>query len=407
MTLCVLVASFPYSIAINRITIIVLVANWLFEGDYKRKWSIVRSDTALLALIAFYLLHVVSLLYTSNLGEGNYQLEKKISYLAFAVVIVTSLPLSRKQFDLVLKVLVLAVIVASIVCLGYAFHRNHYLETFRDPVWFYWTYYDFTEIIGVQPNYLALLAGFAIISGYYFLIEYGSAYTTWKKILMYALIAYLGIFLVLLSGRTSLVAMAFIVGAGYLWYFYKTGRLLRGLLAVSILVVALVVVVYQVPIMKERMLQTFGFDEDLHWINQMGDGKGGLPSVRLMKWQGSWNIIKDNWLFGISPGDTQDALQEQYKKLDFTLGFEEHYNPHNQYLQTWVALGIVGLLVFLATLYIPLRKAIKQTDYIYIAFIAMFAICFLTESILERQVGIIFYALFNALLLQRQNNEQR
>jgi O-antigen ligase len=401
-TLCVVALSFPYSIALNRITILLLVANWVFEGDYKRKWTIVKTDLPLILLVAFYLLHCVALLYTTNMGEGAYQLEKKISYLAFAVLIVTSAPLTKKEFGFVLKSFLASVIIVSLICLGYAFHRNGYFSTFSAPYWFYWQYNDLTEIVGLQPNYLAVFTSFAIIIVFYFLIERGTKYPAWKKLLLYGLNLYLLVFLVLLAGRTPLVAVVMIVGAGYLWYFYRTGRLLRGLLFIAVVVVALGALIYQLPIMRERMLQTFGIEQQAEWISQMGDGKGGLPSVRLMKWQSSWEIIKGNWFIGISPGDSQDAMQEQYKTQNFQLAFDERFNPHNQYLQVWMGIGIIGLLVFIATLWIPFRRALIHRDYLYIAFIALFALCCVTESILERQFGIIFYALFNALCLQQQ-----
>jgi O-antigen ligase len=300
-----------------------------------------------------------------------------------------------------LKVFVVSTLVASLVCLGYAFHRNNYFETFWQPYWFYWSYYDLTEIIGVQPNYLAIFAGLSIIILFHFIM--GSA-SRRAKVVMYGMILYLAGFIILLSGRTAMLAMIMIVSAGYLWYFYKTGRLLRGLFVAGGVVIVTGIVVWQIPIMRERLLQTFDIKQQTEWINQMGDGQGSLGSIRLAKWQSSLNIIKHNWLIGVSPGDTQDKLHEQYVALNFTLGIEEHYNPHNQYLQTWVALGIIGLAVFLGTLIVPFRKALAQSDYLYIAFIVLFAISCTTESVLERQVGIIFYALLNAIFLQRQNS---
>jgi len=376
------------------------VANWVFEGDFKRKWNVVKSNITVILLIAFYLLHAIALFYTTNIDEGMYQLEKKISFLVFTVVIVTSLPLTRREFKFVMASLVASVVVVSFICLGYAIHRNNY--DILHPYWFYFSYNDLTEIVGLQPNYLAVFTGFAIIVVYYFVIENTTKYRLFRTLAMYALILYLMVFMVLLAGRTPLAAILFVVGAGYLWYFYRAERLLRGLAIVAVIVVAVGLVVYQVPIMRERMLQTFGIEQNTEWINQMGDGQGGLPSVRLMKWQSAWNIIKENWLIGISPGDTQDALQEEYKRINFQIAYDERYNPHNQFLQVWIGLGIIGLIVYFAALWIPFRCAIAENDYLYIAFLVFYVLCCVTESILERQFGIIFYALFNAMLLQRQ-----
>lgn len=152
------------------------------------------------------------------------------------------------------------------------------------------------------------------------------------------------------------------------------------------------------PLIRERFYDSFGIEQKSVWLSQYGGGaKENLPAVRILKWKCSWDIIKENWIFGVGTGDAQDVLQKKYQDIHFTVAFEEEYNSHNQFLQTWLGLGILGLFLFLASLFFPLMMAYRQHIYLFIVFITLFSICCFTESFLCRQHGIVFYAFFNSL----------
>jgi O-antigen ligase len=72
-------------------------------------------------------------------------------------------------------------------------------------------------------------------------------------------------------------------------------------------------------------------------------------------------------------------------------------NAHNQYFEETLHNGIGGLLLFLISLLVPAYIALSRKDLIYLAFILIFSLCCITESMLTRQIGIIFYAFFNSL----------
>jgi O-antigen ligase len=73
-------------------------------------------------------------------------------------------------------------------------------------------------------------------------------------------------------------------------------------------------------------------------------------------------------------------------------------NAHNQYLQTFISIGIIGLIILLYMLVFPAIRAFQQKDFIFMIFLAVFAVNIMLESMLENQAGVIFYALFNVIL---------
>ncbi len=78
---------------------------------------------------------------------------------------------------------------------------------------------------------------------------------------------------------------------------------------------------------------------------------------------------------------------------------KKEYNFHNQYLQTFGTIGVFGFLVLIYLLVMPFIAAIKQLDYLVAIFLFIICSSFLTESMLERQAGVAFFAFFYTLLI--------
>ena len=107
-------------------------------------------------------------------------------------------------------------------------------------------------------------------------------------------------------------------------------------------------------------------------------------------------VLKENWLFGVGPGNVQNELNKcyasyTYKNYDDYTNVE--YNSHNQYLDIWLKYGIFGLIFFLFFLF----WGIKNSNENYGIFLFIIVIAMLTENILNRQVGVIFFTFFNSL----------
>jgi O-antigen ligase len=126
-------------------------------------------------------------------------------------------------------------------------------------------------------------------------------------------------------------------------------------------------------------------------------GESGSTSIRKAVWKSSVHIISNNLLLGVGTGDLKDNLKNEYVKLGQNQYVELQLNPHNQYLQTFGSLGIIGfgLLIFLLArvMYISIKSG--NTDGFLITLVI--AIGFLFESMLETQAGVVFIAFFMSL----------
>jgi len=124
---------------------------------------------------------------------------------------------------------------------------------------------------------------------------------------------------------------------------------------------------------------------------------GHSLTMRLEFWETAVNIIKQNLWFGVGTGDVKVAFNKQYEKGNTSLQKEWRLRSHNQYIETTVALGVVGLLLFLVHLFTPFFSQ-KKTSVFFIFFILIELLSFINEDTLETQAGLTFCVFFTQLL---------
>jgi hypothetical protein len=76
----------------------------------------------------------------------------------------------------------------------------------------------------------------------------------------------------------------------------------------------------------------------------------------------------------------------------------QNRNFHNQYVQNFAELGIVGLLLLAAILLVNLKNAFLYKDFVHISFAVLMISLFLTESFLWRQRGVTYFTVMYCLL---------
>jgi O-antigen ligase len=112
-------------------------------------------------------------------------------------------------------------------------------------------------------------------------------------------------------------------------------------------------------------------------------------------------------LFGVGTGDANDILLQSYKSKDYAGILENRLNAHNQYLQTYIAVGIPGFLVLILMLFIPLIQSFRTGNILFLLLLVLVSFNLLFESMFERQAGVVFYAFFNGLFFCTMYMEKR
>jgi hypothetical protein len=104
----------------------ILLGNWLIEGDFKRKWSQLRSNKLVWMISSLFLIHAAGLLYTKDLSAGLNDVRIKLPLLFIPVLLFTSKPLNQKEFKFLLLCFLVGSFTNTLWCLIYNFvlHTN-------------------------------------------------------------------------------------------------------------------------------------------------------------------------------------------------------------------------------------------------------------------------------------------
>ena len=73
-------------------------------------------------------------------------------------------------------------------------------------------------------------------------------------------------------------------------------------------------------------------------------------------------------------------------------------NPHNQFFQTTIEIGIFGILILLSIIGYGFYTAFKENDYLLMLIVGSLFFNSLFESMLQRHSGIVIYTFWICLL---------
>lgn len=125
---------------------------------------------------------------------------------------------------------------------------------------------------------------------------------------------------------------------------------------------------------------------------------------RIELWRASWQIIRENWLFGVGIGQQRAALDHQLELQHSPIADKKkNRGSHNQFLTFWLAAGIIPLLYFCFLLVYPFVEMKKRITFVYIAIILLLVLSMLVEDTLNAQTGRMMFTIFVPLLLFSDN----
>lgn len=148
----------------------------------------------------------------------------------------------------------------------------------------------------------------------------------------------------------------------------------------------------------ERMVQTI--------IGSEEENQNDSNSTRIKLWKASNELISENWMLGVGTGDVHYELNKINTKNGDMHLVEKNLNSHNQFLNTGVALGIVGIILIVGAFCIALLfgKIHQVNKIVVVAIVGSLAFFFFTESAFETQAGVVICT-FVLSMITFSNNE--
>jgi O-antigen ligase len=373
----------PYGIMVGPFVITWFISSW-FQFD-KEKFFSGAKNPWFLTMIFFLILHVVSGLLSDNKQEGLTGIETKLSFLAF--------PYFFFLFNIsdgTVKRSVIAFVTGCFFALMICIFRATYIYLTNGENEFFYNLFS----VLIHAGYFSMYMLFCIlIVAFVYPKWFGK--DKWVGIISYFLIlAFLtGIFLCA-SKIGYIAAVIILIIAPVIRFRHRLNLKIFGI-SLVVLLTTFFVLLKTFPKPFERLNNVFTTLS----AENIDKTSGESTAVRLLIWHESMEIVKENFLLGVGTGDANDVLQNRYKENGLTGALEHNLNTHNQFFQTAIALGVVGLLVlFILTIGVLIYALIKKQT-LLILFSIIIILNFLVESMLQTQSGNLFFVGFLCILL--------
>jgi O-antigen ligase len=364
----------PLENNINSISITALLVYSLFYAKNLK----IKKLYEFKFMFLFFLLSCFSLLYTADTESGIKYIVKFLPFIIFPLIFSI---LDFKRNDLIkifnlFTVWICCLIVYSELAtvIEIIANDNSVNLIFRKD----FSYISLANKIGIHPPYFALYISFCII----FLITNFNVNKLPNLVNIIMLILML-FFLVHLSSRLPLIA-----GFGVsIWVFIKEIRksfsITKSILIGLIPVLLIFIFIFTVRATKNRFQELIGMEYSSGLYIESGPSK-------LQQWKSGF-LANHNIIFGDGAGDANKSIIESNYQNKLYKNAKREYNAHNQFIQTYVGLGILGLTIIILIIYkhgyILPEKSFKS---LFLYFSIYLLIVFMSESYLERHHGIVF-----------------
>ncbi|MFC0773508.1 O-antigen ligase family protein [Terrimonas alba] len=344
-----------------------------------------------LTVYSVFLVSVTALLWTAYVKEGLQDLEHQLVILLFPLAFsVSDLNLVRYKQKLLL--LFAATCVATILYL--------YIDAIRIIIYHHlplgtllsssFLNHNFSAPIGMHATYLSMYVSLSIALLLYSFLKTNSKI---NRMLLALGMAILLAGLLQLASKSVLIASILFIIPGFISLLPKG---IRRKLFIAILLAVLLVTtlaITKIEPLKERYIAEM--KEDMGNVSIQNK----ILEPRIIRWQSALPLIKNRPVFGYGSGSEKELLKEQYFENKLYNSYLHELDIHNQYLSFLIRSGIVGLLIFLATLFAGFNLAWRNKDAVFMSFMTLISIVSLSENILAVNKGIFFYAFFFSLFM--------
>jgi O-antigen ligase len=368
-------AGFFFPNGIKTVTLALFFLQVFPLSNWKSIFFSLKKDNLSMVFLAFFLFTTLSYYWSENKSEYTQEVISKVPFLLAPL----ALFLENKKLEKLLMGLLHGFywsgIIISLACLiKSAFYSES--GTSRENL----VYENLAEFSGLQPIYLSL---YLIISSlaWYQLFQLNKLPKGWLHFCTPGLFY---ILVVLLSSRTELMVYSGGLVLVLLRHFLSK-KIIFSFLSFGFVVITASIILFS-KINSGRFREMLDLRNDYH-TNQWGG-----RSLRLEKWKNAMECYLQFPILGTGAGDCSDELQKVYKKNNFAIAYNAHYNPHNQYIQTLLTLGPIGLILFAAIFGIAFFRAWRYRNFTLLLLTYVFAGSMITESMLERQTGVFLFS---------------
>lgn len=343
-------------------------------------------------LALLYVAYLIGILFTNHPDIAAGYAENKLSFLVFPLLFSFKPNFQLRTHELLIG-LVIGTSVASLLGIwnGIQLYQagNSFLASFTT---------SFISPIH-HPSYFAMLLVIAAV-GNIWAFRNMAKYHNNRWLVPYCIFALI-MFTLCLSLAGILFLILLITFFVLRWIYGRFGkiRFLIVLLAMPLLLFGLMSILPGIQTdMRNTKDAVIVFSRDPIQFVRSKNGPISGNEARLVMWTISAQEIR-KYPLGVGTGNVDDYLTESLESYGLHELAEKKYNPHNQFLQTALEIGVPGLAILFIFLFSVARVAWQTRNKLLLLVLATLVFNSMFESMLQRQTGIVFYSFWICFLV--------
>lgn len=389
----------PKLIVLGIVGLLVITVVSHYKKQLVFQWS-----KPVLFIALLYVIYLVGIIFTNHLDIALKYAEYKMSLLIFPLLLSVR---TKEKFNLapVVSGLVIGLLIASFMGLVHSYGIYRHTQDFNNA--FGSSLFSYIH----HPSYFSVFLTIGLAGACY------GYFQQWKGYKLFPVLLVSGYFLLLQLFCFSFAGMLFLLLLGFIvlltWIYKRFGKIVFAILMVVLPLIPFVVYKNYIHIyntVNEMIAAVVQYAKSPSDFVRKTDAVAG-NDVRLVMWTVSAQEFAKHPV-GVGTGNIDDHLSwrlASYGQYEMARQDEKHsirYNPHNQYLQTGLEVGIIGLLVFLLIIISSIFFAWRHKNWILLILAANLAFNSIFESMLQRESGIVFYTFWICVLVLYSNTEK-
>jgi len=357
--------------AVSSLTIMALLA-FAFYNIFVHR-TIYWNQLSVLVIL-LYIWMMVSGLWSDEISYFGERIRIKSSLIAIAFCFLFFKNIKGESLNKGLLFFVYAMIFSSIfIWFHYVFHHVEVLSGL---------YYGSSMPVPFRSHirYGLLLDLAFLISLHYTIETYGSKRFFWHL----AITLYFVLLIHFVSVRMAILGLYISILCYALYYYRMLWKYKQITISMLLLMIVFVLLLIQIPTFKTKVgYMLYDWEQmKAQNISNYSDGER-IQSI----YHGISLIEKNPWL-GVGEGD----LKKEMMALGNTLSGDVKM-PHNQFVWTWSACGIVGFLLWVAIFVVLYGKSVRSKSALLCSYTTIILSSMMIESTIETQIGALIFVL--------------
>ncbi|MCA8831729.1 O-antigen ligase family protein [Hymenobacter pini] len=263
--------------------------------------------------------------------------------------------------------------------------------------------YLHSKVMPTEPDHIrfSLLISLAVAAGVCLLAHRSvigrAAWVLWAAIIFLAFYQHL------LAVRSGLVTLYAVGIAALLWLVFRKRQYQQALILTAGLVLIPALSYSVFPTLQNKSANT---REDVGRVENTASANNYSLVGRVYSYKVALEVVKDNPWLGVGRADIEPEMAVRYKRDYPNIQPQAYIQPHNQFLFSAVAFGLIGLLVFIVGFYYPGINVWPAYAPLLLSHYLIVTLSFLVEYTLETQVGLGFALFFLLLALEGQKTSR-